>query len=305
MYKNFTLAQANKEARMKKILLLILSSIPMFLDASKVLIITHVHSRPDFIELQHKTFKAFLKDEYEYVVFNDAPNQEMCVAMERVCNRLNIQCIRVPQTMHANNNNAGHRHMNGIRYSLEKLGFDHQGIVLMLDSDMFLIKPLHIAAYLQSYDLLGLHQERTENNIKISYLWPGLLFMNMKMLPNKRTIDLDGNRVHGVATDTGGHLHNYLTNNPLLCVKRYEAISSYWLPNHETELKTLGYDDQTINFILTLKRDQQYSMEFHLDGQFVHYYAGGCNWTGLPDSYHKHKTSLLNNFIDQIIKKDE
>ncbi len=43
----------------------------------KVLIMTYVHSRPDFIELHDKTFKAFLKDDYEYVVFNDAPNVTM------------------------------------------------------------------------------------------------------------------------------------------------------------------------------------------------------------------------------------
>lgn len=266
----------------------------------RVLIITHVHSRPDFIEIQHKTFKAFLKDDYEYVVFNDAPNQQMSSAMEQTCNKLNIRCIRVPQEMHKDNL-PGHRHTDGIRHSLETIGFDHHGVILMIDSDMFLVKPLNVSEYIQSYDLLGLHQERTENNVKVSYLWPGLLFMKMNTLPNKRTLNLDGDRVNGVAVDTGGHLHNYINDNPSLQVKRYEAVSSYWLPNNKDELKSLGYDDLATKFILVLKKDAQYSMEFHLDNHFVHYYAGGCNWTGLPPSYHQHKTSLLNHFIDQII----
>ena len=37
----------------------------------KILIITHNYNRPDFIEIQSATFKKFLQDDYEYVVFND------------------------------------------------------------------------------------------------------------------------------------------------------------------------------------------------------------------------------------------
>lgn len=42
------------------------------ISAEKVLIITTVYNRPDFIELQAKTFEKFLKDDYRFVVFNDA-----------------------------------------------------------------------------------------------------------------------------------------------------------------------------------------------------------------------------------------
>jgi len=41
----------------------------------KVLVLTCAFNRPDFIELQYKTFKAFLNDDYEFVVFNDANNR--------------------------------------------------------------------------------------------------------------------------------------------------------------------------------------------------------------------------------------
>ena len=38
---------------------------------AKVLIYTYAYNRPDFIEIQHKTFQKFLKDDYEFVVFDD------------------------------------------------------------------------------------------------------------------------------------------------------------------------------------------------------------------------------------------
>lgn len=70
------------------------------LTSAKTLITTQAYNRPDFIEMQHKTFKKFVLDEYEYVVFNDAPDQHMANQITDTCNRLGIRCIRVPQEIH-------------------------------------------------------------------------------------------------------------------------------------------------------------------------------------------------------------
>src|ERR1700684_2505146 len=91
------------------ILITSLSYIPI--QANKVLIITHSYCRPDFIELHHKTFKAFLKNDYEYVVFNDASDPHLKRKIEKTCEKLGIRCIRVPQELHAQRNDAGARHI--------------------------------------------------------------------------------------------------------------------------------------------------------------------------------------------------
>ena len=39
---------------------------------TKVLIFTYSYNKPEFIELQYKTFKKFLLDDHELIVFNDA-----------------------------------------------------------------------------------------------------------------------------------------------------------------------------------------------------------------------------------------
>ena len=44
---------------------------------AKVLLITHAYNQPEFIKWQDAALKKFLKDEYEYVVFNDASNLAM------------------------------------------------------------------------------------------------------------------------------------------------------------------------------------------------------------------------------------
>ena len=66
--------------------------------ASKnVLIMTYSYNRPDFIEIQNKTFKKFLKDDYTFVVFNDAPQEEVANQIIETCNVVlsNSYCSRL------------------------------------------------------------------------------------------------------------------------------------------------------------------------------------------------------------------
>ena len=106
------------------ILYCILFSLFFSLSATdKVLIITHVYNRPDFIEIHAESFKAFLKDDYEYIVFNDAPNDDM----HR--DRLNKHAPALGITLHSCSTRIRHRvrgdpespgHMHGIQFSLEQ-----------------------------------------------------------------------------------------------------------------------------------------------------------------------------------------
>ena len=45
----------------------------------------HNYNRPDFINIQQATFKKFLKDDYEYVVFNDATDQNLAQQYSDPC----------------------------------------------------------------------------------------------------------------------------------------------------------------------------------------------------------------------------
>ena len=57
---------------MKKIGIILCLFSSMALAQKEVLIITTVFNQPSFIELQDKTFKIFMEDRYQFVVFNDA-----------------------------------------------------------------------------------------------------------------------------------------------------------------------------------------------------------------------------------------
>ena len=269
--------------------------------SQKVLLMTFVHSRPDFIELHAKTLKAFLKDDYEYVVFNDAPNAQMSLQMEQTCAKLGIRCFRVP-AHNADRQAPGARHIDGIHFALNTIGLTHDGIVVIIDADMFLVKPLSIIEYMKDYDIVAPIQHRSNQSTVVTYIAPDLVLMNMQNLPNKHTIDFNGGHIEGMACDNGGQFHHYFKNNPTLKLKLFTALSTDNIPSEKDALAALGYDDNAINFIFKL-RENKAGMEFHADNNFVHHYAGGCNWVGYAAQYMQIKARVLNEFINANIAK--
>jgi hypothetical protein len=230
---------------MKKTLILIYSALTLFSLAKatdKILIITHVYCRPDFIEMHKRTFDAFLKEDYEYRVFNDAPGPDMQNQIEQTCNRLGITCMRVPQELHNQRNDAGARHIHSIQYSLDTIGYDYDGIVFIIDSDMFLVRPFSVLEYLEQYDFIGQKQTRPcDGDPEVTYIAPLLVFMNMKTLPNKRTINFDGGFINGHACDVGGHIYYYFKDNPSVKVKFSSASCIAQLGKVKHEMQHLKF----------------------------------------------------------------
>jgi len=289
---------------------------------NKVLIMTHHYKRADFIELQYKTLKHFLHDPYEFVVFNDATNKKMEEEINQVCKKFNIRCVRIPQTIHnkpylkrmpgENYNHPCIRCANVVQYSLDQIGFQYNGIVAIIDSDMFLVKKFSIKEYLKGYDIAALPQER--NNI--IYFWNGIVFFNMKTLPNKTQFNFNCGTINGIGLDVGGYLYYYLKNNLHLRKKfidvlhitgdpnenkkspfSLDALLVNTLPNDKSQLQNLGYNQNEMNFI----QSNPDRMEFLCNHTFLHYGAGQ-NWNVKSQEYHAYKMTLLRKFINSTIK---
>ncbi len=262
---------------------------------AKVLIMTYVHSRPDFIELHVKTFKHFLKDDYEYVVFNDAPNAKMKSQIEQTCQIHKVRCFRVPNHK-PNRQDPGSRHMDGIKFSFEAVGFDHDHTLVMIDADMFLVRPFSIVNCLKDHDFVGIRQHRKAKDKMILYAAPSLAFMNMNTLPSKKSINFEGGYVEGAAVDVGGHMYYYFKQNPDVRLKLIDAVGVSSLSSDADRLMALGYDQNTTDLILTSRR-----FEYYFNGIFIHYYAGGSNWPGYSAEFLAEKNKALYEFVDKQI----
>jgi hypothetical protein len=274
----------------------------------QILIFTYAYNRPDFIEMQCKTFKKFLLDEYEFIVFNDATDPILFDGIADMCTRYEIQCISIPQSIH---NRLGMdpgapsvRNSDVVDYSLQEVGYNHNDIIVLMDSDLFLTKPLRIRDYMQGYALAGLHQQRDQ----YSYLWIGLAFINMRILPDKSTLNFDCCALDGMQLDAGGRTYHYLSSHPELPIRYFSQcypediicdsckVQDRCCLHRKKEMSEYGFDQSLIRLVESGARE----MDIFCNGSFVHY-RGGTNWAGKSASYHQRKGQLLEDFLKDLL----
>jgi hypothetical protein len=170
------------------------------------------------------------------------------------------------------------------------LGYDFEGIVAIVDSDMFLVEPLHIGTELlgDGTQIVGLPQIRG----RITYLWNGLVFMDMPELKDKRNMNWDCGQIDGHQVDTGGMLWYWLVAHPEVSMGIFGNI----------QLKSLNVspdNSEAQNQLVEQQKNDPYSMEFHVARKFLHYRAGG-NWNKQPLTYIDNKNKQLCAYLRAI-----
>jgi hypothetical protein len=305
--------------RKNTIVLLMSLLIPTAVHA-KVLIITHSYNRPEFIEIQYKTFKHFLQDEYEFVVFNDANTAEMFGQITAMCDRYHIRSIAIPQEIHDRPylprvagdpyHRPNIRHANVLQYSLDVLGFDFDGIVAIVDSDLFLVKPMSISEFMVDCDIASVQRGAPGG---IICMWPGIVFLRMDTLPDKRTLNFNCGPIGKYNVDSGGWTHYYLSQHPalrikwvnelqggrLFCPDRFHEVSSATTVAQEiTTLRTMGFDDNQIQFL----QNKPDTIGFVCNGYFLHYRAGS-NYDNQSAEYMKRKQHMINAYLNLIVQQ--
>lgn len=294
----------------------VLSNPPKYKSIAKVLIITHCYSRPDFITLQKKLFEKFLDDDYEFVVFNDAQTESMANLIETVCKENELLCIRIPQDIHTlpylprlpeeSLQQSNVRHANCVQFSLDVLGFDHLGIVFIVDSDMFLLRNFSISHYMEPKDIAAFTKTAPGN---IFCLCPALTILNMPKLPDVRTLNFNCGRIYGFLVDSGGWTHYYLKDHSEVKVTSVTTLYSQELfladththtPANESlsnqekidVYKKLGFNESEIRFLLK----KPHTFEFYLDNLFLHFRGGST-----LDIKEMHKNKVFAELINEIL----
>lgn len=303
-----------------KYFLLVIALLSTSINQATVLIITHAFNRPDFIVMQDKLFKKFLKEPYRYVVFNDANNAQNCATIEKTCQDLGIECRRIPQEIHdmpylprmyAHEMNPAIRHAESVQYSLNTFGFDHNGMVLIIDSDMFLVRAFSIEDYMKNYDIAAIMRGTGKD---IIYLWPGLCMLALNRMPNVRELNFNRGFVNGEPADVGGWSYYYLQKYPSLRVHTIRERWSYELGcNHDHVPKNhiLSFDAQEQRELLTSYGFNEHEIqflsqrpdtfEFSCDNHFFHYRAGS-NYDNHPPEHIRKKTMLIQDYFNTILQ---
>lgn len=290
--------------------------------SAKVRLMTFHYNRPDFLEMQIKLLKKFILDDYELIVFNDAPRPESAQAIENVCQKYDVQCVRYLQDWHNNHpltykvlsqiedpsllgsylggmhkgqeahsiaGNGSMRHCHVIQFALDYFGYDHNDIIAILDGDFFPIRSVSIRSLLNKKDLIGSY--KTVGDAK--YLWVPFVAADMRTLPNKKDLKFHLDVIRNNLYDTGSHSHYYLVNNPKVRVKKYRYYSKEFPVNPNLNLEKYNFNKSQIEAIHHILGYT--NMELHIDFCFLH--TVGSSWLGTTSE----KEIMIERFLNDLI----
>lgn len=235
-----------------------------------VTLLTIACNRPDFIPLQYESAKKHLKDDFYYVVANNAYfGQDKPQEIQEMCRKLDTGYVRV-------------RHAKGkkepsslVKDTLNFLWKDFKkvkGILAIIDSDLFFTKDISFNELLDGYDMAfcPIHTNG------LVWPWTGFMVFNM----DKIKVDdisfsfacLDGKNYQDVGSAINAYIQKH--NPKIRFIKRMEIV-----------------DDE--NPILEAFRfPHPYSVDFIED--FMFHYKTSSNYAPhCTKAYNRKKTKAL------------
>lgn len=288
----------------------------------KALILTFHYNLPELIEIQHKTLKKFLKENYELIVFNDAREEEHEKGIQAVCDKFKIRCIRFQPEWHEtdpfntlisnwNQDRSLHshigtlypqhpsvRHCHVIQYALDQFGYDNNGPVMLLDGDCFPTRPVSLKQLLGNNHIVATSKEEGG----YEYLWVVFSLFNPKTVPHKDDLKFHLDIIDGQIHDTGSHTYNYLKNHPeVICKKIKKENSAGFYSWADNELREYGFNKNEIILMRDLDALKNFpwpiTVEFHINKGFIHL---GNSSSTLPGR--REKLDCIKQFINRILK---
>lgn len=243
------------------------------------------------IDIASRQFTKYLKDDFEYILFNDASDPKTERTVNLVCSYNKIKCVRVPQVIH-HVQNPSECYGQTLNWSLRDYAIKNNcEIVVLMHADVFPIFDVSISNIIGGMTAASTAEFRLLDGKPTNYFYPAFTIINMKMLKNVNELDF------GLAKglDVGGKTKDFIENN---------IDSVKLLPNHQTSyfINTLEESAHPIvkYFIddLAICRSHGLSAGWISEG-FYHYMAGS-QWNGTNPTFaagHEKRMNLFLNYF--------
>lgn len=254
-----------------------------------------------FLEIQYHTLNKYVKEHYEFIVFNacvrqkdysNSYNENAYNDIVNVCENLEIMFLNLfnqeEQFYYDNIDTASSRHAYILR-KIVKYMKDNPDEYLMIDSDMFAIDTIDMNDF-RKYECAGVLQQ---SGI-VSYLWAGLFYININKCRNLDLLnDFDCGIYNNQRCDTGGGssmwLNSLTSNIPEPKKIRYEEIDKFnnngvkfikhlWSCSWDKSEYPSNLNKNILQYCIEDVRnvDNKYFCEIY-DEKFFHFRAGS-NW---------------------------
>jgi len=266
-----------------------------------MLVFTVVYNKPSFLTYQVECLRRYLQGEFTFCVFDNSDSAEYETQFRNLCADLNVTHVRVPPGIHTAHDpsiRAGKSLDYALRYVYSTLNY--RGVVMVNDSDLFLVKPFDPLQELEGAQFVGRGQYRDGG---ITYYTNQFLILDYATLPNVQDITFVPGVVDDKFLDCGGLLSLYFRANPEVVHRTVADIYSNKLSRETMDKcpeEIRPYIEREIQLIpqdvpqLDIRAGHAFSE--YVANAFIHLRAGS-NWIGHNAALHWNREYWLYRFL--------
>jgi hypothetical protein len=263
-------------------------------------IYTSSHKRPDFIELQLKSFQKHLQEDFILTILNNAHfdlnDKQIAKQIRSECERLGLPMIDVIKeqttvdhyqsfeacplfTSAGEYYNACIACAYPLAWAWDNYIVKEKGPILFIESDMFLMTPVRLTDYLQKYQIIYVPQSsNTPVGRSAEHMHSGFFLADLSQIPEPESINWWCGKAEGIPVDVGGQTFCYLRAHPELTRL------------HVKEERI--YDDPQVDFA-----PANYMKYWLETTPTILHYVSGSNWNHQSNDYHAKKTIWLKKVL--------
>lgn len=150
--------------------------------SSGILLVVIAFNVPDVVELQIKSLKKYLTDDFCYVVADNSTSSNSSKQILRICKRERVSYYKLPPNPFTDVN-PSQSHGAALNWAYHNVIKDSKSpVVGTLDHDIFLNKSYSIIKRIGSKTCLGVINRKNSS----WYLWPGFCFFKQSAIKDKR-----------------------------------------------------------------------------------------------------------------------
>lgn len=247
-------------------------------------IFTYAFNNPKYLEYQIRAFKKFMVDPFEFYCIDNSKDPNISQELRQICINNNI---KYEPNKSPNHITDGISHYSALQWSYNTLMANQNNICVLIDHDMFPIKPISILEILDGASIAGAPQSRGH----VNYLHPSLIILKLNEMTNENTLSFNCSIIEGQKTDTGGEFHNYFKNNPNVKVKLLPAFLINDSNNNMNLIPQECHSNYNRNYLFEI-----------VDNKFMHTRLGS-NWIDIEKTEFKKRDDLIYYILDKYYEQ--
>lgn len=242
------------------------------------------------IDIMHRQFQKYLKDDFEFILFNDASSLQTEKDINTIASYNKIKCERVPQSIHKVHN-PSECYASTLNWAVREYAVKNNcEVIVLMHSDVFPLCEASILNILGDHMIASTMEFRIMDGKGINYFYPAFTIINMKRL-GKHIGELDFGL--DVGLDVGGKTKNFIEAH---------ANSVKFLGNHQASyfLGTLTNEPIAEYFRTDIDICRKYGLSAGWIAEGFYHYMAGSQWNGANPTFaqgHKERMDLFLRFF--------